>query len=122
MITYNQANGNLSKDGQLLGVGYSGHGSGVNNSAMQNVPDIGPIPQGLWAIGSVIAEHPTLGPYVLPLSPQEGTETFGRSGFFIHGDEIGEVGKELASHGCLIFARSVREAIVESGDTELEVV
>ena len=122
MYTYNQSNGYLSHNGILLGQCYSGHGDGVDNPSLQNVEDVGPIPQGLWDIGDVIEDDPKLGPVVLPLTPSQGTETFGRGGFFIHGDEIGEVGKELASHGCIIAARNVREFIVANSDKQLQVV
>jgi hypothetical protein len=122
MITYNQANGNLSKDGQLLGVGYSGHPPYVNDPTSEAIPQQGVIPRGLWTIGEVILEHPRLGPFVLPLTPEASTNVYQRSGFFCHGDEIATAGQELGSHGCIVMGRSVREAIVASGDTELEVV
>jgi len=118
---YNQSNGYLSHRGMLVGQGYSGHGNGVNNPAMQNVPNVGPIPQGEWTIGAVIEQHPTLGEIVLPLLPAEGTETFGRSGFFMHGDEIDAPGEDLASHGCIVMPRNVREAVAYSGDETLVV-
>ncbi len=34
-----------------IGAAYSGHGLGLNNPAMQNVPDVGPLPQGTYVIG-----------------------------------------------------------------------
>jgi len=55
------------------------------------------------------------------LTPESGTETFGRSGFLIHGDLAGEVGKDLASDGCIILARDLREEISDSNDWELTV-
>jgi hypothetical protein len=52
--------------------------------------------------------------------PDRGTETFGRSEFRIHGDSIAHPG--MASHGCIILPRAVRDAIWRSGDRALEVV
>ena len=47
-ITHVDSNGNSTD----VGTGYSGHGEGVNNPEMQNVPSTGPIPQGTYAIGA----------------------------------------------------------------------
>lgn len=119
---YSQALGVLNDaSGALSGTGYSGHGIGLNNPDYQNVPDVGPIPQGSYAIDAPI-DSPTHGPYVLPLTPLNGTETFGRSGFLIHGDEVQHVGEHLASLGCIIMPRSVRELIWASSDHTLEVI
>ena len=97
---------------------YSGHGEGINNPALSHVTDVGPIPIGTYAIGTFF-DDPEKGPCVAHLTPQEGTDTFGRSGFMIHGDN-----KQLnhsASHGCIIAPRNVREALKASGETSLEV-
>ena len=67
-------------------------------------------------------DHPKLGPLVMPLLPCEGTETYGRGGFFVHGDSIEFAGLEEASHGCLIFSRQVRLLISLSIDRDLQVV
>ena len=53
------------------------------------------------------------------LAPEPGTETFGRSGFMIHGDNIKAPG--TASEGCIIQVRAIREAFWNSGDREIEV-
>lgn len=125
MWTYNSSNGSLSHDGILVGTGYSGHDegddAGVNNPLLESVPNVGPIPRGLWSIEQA-APHPKLGPLALPLTPQEGTNTSGRGGFFIHGDAIEFAGLEEASHGCIILARDVRQQIVDSEDADLTVV
>jgi hypothetical protein len=81
---YDQATGCLSHDGRPVGTGYSGHGEGVNNPAMQDVRSVGPIPRGQWSIGPARLQ-PILGPVAMPLAPEEGTETFGRTGFWAHG-------------------------------------
>lgn len=121
MITYSQSTGALrDANGKLLGTGYSGHGDGLNNPRAQAAPDVGPIPQGLWSIGSPIdtAEH---GPFVLPLIPHSATDCFGRSGFLIHGDEVEHPGQHLASKGCIVLPLAGRQAAWNSGDHVLEV-
>ena len=120
MWTYAQTTGALLQNGRLVATGYSGFDQGKNNPAMQAVHDVGPIPQGDWTIqGPPIntAEH---GPFVLTLIPAASTDTFGRSGFLMHGDSIAAPG--TASKGCIIMARVAREQVWSSGDTDLEVV
>lgn len=102
-----------------IGAGYSGHGAGLNNPNMQDVRNTGPIPQGNWTIGRQ-HDSTTLGPHVMALSAQPGTDTFGRSGFYIHGDN--SRGDQSASHGCIILPRNIRDRIANSGDDELVVV
>lgn len=101
------------------GSGYSGFGAGKNNPAMQAVADTGPIPVGQWEIGPP-HDTPSHGPYVMALTPSAGTNTFGRSGFLIHGDSIAAPG--TASHGCIILGRALREKIWQSGDHQIQVV
>jgi Protein of unknown function (DUF2778) len=120
MWTYAQKTGQLLQDGKLVSTGYSGCGEGKNNAEMQAVENMGPIPQGQWIIvgrPTNTAEH---GPYVLQLQPCAGTDTFGRSGFLMHGDSIEKPG--CASRGCVIMPRTVREQVWTSGDVDLEVV
>jgi hypothetical protein len=120
MWTYAQETGALLHDGQLVTTGYSGFDNGKNNPAMQAVHDVGPIPQGDWTIGGPpinTAEH---GPYVLTLTPAPSTNTFGRSGFLMHGDSVNAPG--TASKGCIIMPRTAREQVWNSCDTDLEVV
>ena len=120
MWTYAQKTGDLRQDGEVVGRGYSGFDNGKNNPAMQAVHDVGPIPQGEWTITGPpfnTAEH---GPFVLRLEPASATNTFGRSGFLMHGDSIHAPG--TASRGCIIMQRTLREQVWDSGDTDLEVV
>jgi len=122
---YEQATGKLfDKSGELVGEGYSGgncgkNPEGKNNPGAQNLHDIGPLPQGFYAIGPPV-NTVTHGPYVLPLDPVPSNEMFGRSEFKIHGDCIVDPGK--ASEGCIIMARAVREKIWASQDMWLQVV
>jgi hypothetical protein len=119
MWTYHQASGLLAHDGEPSATGYSGAGAGKNSPAMQDVPNVGPIPQGRYRIGPLF-DSQGHGPKCMRVIPCEGTETFGRDGFLIHGDSIAAPG--TASHGCIILTRPVREAIAASGDADLEVV
>lgn len=115
---YDQSNGDLWHDGLLAGVGYSGTGDGRNNPAMQNIPNVGPIPEGLYTIGEAYDDDEGgLGPCVMHLDPLTGTETFGRSLFRIHGNNT----QNDASHGCVIMGPSIRHLIAASNDRTLEV-
>jgi type VI secretion system (T6SS) effector TldE1-like protein len=111
--------GRIDTFGGLPGAGYSGHGEGLNNPAMQHVRSVGPIPRGRWTIGAPY-DSDTVGAFALPLLPDPDTETFGRSAFVIHGDNYHQ--DRSASRGCIVLPRKVREAIHESDDSELEVV
>ena len=119
MWTYSQPDGNLSQDGAPIGAGYSGFAAGKNNPSMQEVHDIGPLPRGRYSIGPPhdTAEH---GPHVMALTPDAGTDMFGRAGFLIHGDSLAHPG--AGSHGCIDLATANRHQISGSGDTQLEVV
>jgi len=119
MWTYNQRTGLLMQDDAHVAYGYSGHGIGKNNPSMEAVHNIGPIPRGMWIIGAP-TDTTTHGPYVLSLSPAEGTNTYGRDGFKIHGDSRTRPGE--ASLGCIILSLIVREDIWNSGDHSLRVV
>jgi RHS repeat-associated protein len=101
------------------GTGYSGHGAGVNNQAMQNQANVGPIPQGTYDIGQAY-RHGDLGPVTMNLDPRPETNTFGRDLFRIHGDNACQC--QSASEGCIVLPRNVRERINNSGDRELRVV
>lgn len=106
-------------DGLLYFPGYSGHREGKNNPAMQSIHDVGPIPVGQYLIGTFF-DDPTKGPIVAHLTPLPGTNTYGRTGFMIHGDSILHPG--TASLGCIIQSRLARETCRDSADYGLEVV
>ena len=101
----------------MIGSGYSGCGEGLNNPAMESDPGIGPIPRGNWTIGTVY-DDPHLGPCVMHLDPV-GDPPYGRTLFRMHGDNASM--DHTASHGCIIMARSIREAVSASSDTDLVV-
>lgn len=109
----------VSDAGQVIATGYAGKGKGKNSSAHESVPNVGPIPRGRWIIAAM-TDTKDHGPFCLRLLPYEGTVTFGRSGFLIHGDSISDPGN--ASQGCIILPRVARETIWYSKDTGLLVI
>ena len=122
MWSYSQTSGLFLRNGVRAGAGYSGFGAGKNNPAMQNVPDVGPIPVGLYDISGpydVDMSGPH-GPYIFKLNPHSDNQMFGRAGFLIHGDSISNPG--TASKGCIILARNIRESIEKDLDWILQVI
>jgi hypothetical protein len=118
MWTYSQTTGALAHGGCAFGTGYSGHGKGLDNPAMEAVHSVGPLPRGQWRIGPW-HDHPRLGPCVAALMPL-GHDAHGRSAFFIHGDN--RAADHTASDGCIVFAPTLRHAMAASADTLLEVM
>jgi hypothetical protein len=80
--------------------------------------NIGPIPCGLYSIG-IPVDNTSLGPFAIPLTPVESNQMFGRSGFYIHGDN--QAMNQSASDGCIIAPRDLRHEIWDSGDRQLAV-
>lgn len=117
MWTYHQKSGDLLHIGVWQGQGYSGRAGGRNNPDAQCTVGVGPLPQGQYRIGTAY-DHPQLGPCVMNLDAEPGTNTFGRDLFRIHGDNA----NHDASHGCIILGPAIRHAIRDSGDHELEVL
>src|SRR5579863_2380946 len=123
MWTWEQSTGQFY-DAEMQPVGppgYSGHGLGVNNPAMQADPDVGPIPCGMWQAVELLPES-SHGPNAIRLEPMPETNTFGRTGFFMHGDEIAHVGEHLASEGCIVEPENVRIEFWNEPDHLLDVV
>ena len=119
MWFYQQKTGDLYLNDKLIGTGYSGHEDGLNNPEMQNAPSTGPIPQGQYRIlpaASNVCTGP-LSMHLQPLTPP--TNTFGRSGFMIHGDNL--ACDHSASRGCIIMGHVIREVIAASTDRHLTV-
>lgn len=118
--TYRQSTGQLlDPSGTTIADGYSGSGIGKNNPDMQNVPDVGPIPRGVYSIGNPHNTE-THGPFVMSLTPSTNNEMYSRAGFLIHGDSLLHLG--TASQGCIILSLKIRQAIWQSQDQELIVV
>lgn len=86
--------------------GYSGaKGPGRNNSGYDAVRNIGPIPSGEWFVSGQYIDRPTQ--LTFRLQPAPGTETKGRSGFLIHGDNP----QQTASRGCIILPLTARQRL-----------
>jgi hypothetical protein len=117
--TYRIDSGEMLEDGVVAGRGYSGKDECKNQSDLDCVKNRGPIPKGRWKIGPAFT-HPQKGPLCIPLAPLPGTETYGRSGFLIHGDSRAFPGS--ASEGCIVIGPLVRDRIAKSKDKVLEVV
>jgi hypothetical protein len=122
MWTYEQGTGKLSHNGEEVWRGYAGRGDGLNNPAMQNIKNIGPLPRGFYTIGMPYA-HERLGPVCMNLQPDGNNQMFGRGDFRIHADNCAN--NKSASEGCIVMPLAVRikigEAVVR-GDARLEVI
>ena len=120
-VIYRQSTGELFADDvtvEPLGVGYSGSPAGKNDPALQNVKDVGPIPQGRYTIGPPF-DAPVQGELTMRLTPDSENEMFDRDDFLIHGDTTPP---GFASKGCIILPRGVRELIASSPDKTLRVI
>ena len=121
MFEYSQGSGKLSHNGHVLTTAYSGHGADVNVHDAQFIPGMGPIPVGSYTIGEEFV-HPHAGPICMRLTANPGTDTHGRDGFMMHGDN--SLANHSASEGCIIVCRPVRIIVAEAvsvGDNQLEV-
>lgn len=119
---YQQTTGKLWHDDAFLGLGYAGHGAGLNNHDLQASHGVGPLPVGEYTIGPPKAPPDHLGPLAMPLEPKPGTEMFGRSAIFIHGDN--PLMNHTASDGCLVLRHDLRQYIATArlmGDDTLTV-
>ena len=121
MFTFSQSSGMFNQDGALVGVGYAGFGYGKRNPAAQATRGIGPLPVGMYTIGSA-ETHPRLGPLTMRLTPDATNEMFGRDMFFIHGENPEHPGE--SSDGCIVLDRDARTEVmiaVAKGENRLEV-
>jgi hypothetical protein len=124
MWVYQQDTGKMYSHYQVLvATGYAGgnegnNPEGINNPDMQNVKAIGPLPKGAYTFGEPILKS-NLGPFAIPLIPDENNKMFGRDGFFCHGDTTPSGN---ASKGCIIMPRAIREAMWASPERQLMVV
>ncbi|MEM5311264.1 tlde1 domain-containing protein [Paraburkholderia sp. JHI869] len=116
---YSQSTGRLTRNGVTTGTGYSGRGAGRNNGSMQRSRGAALIPRGTYTISAPF-HHNHAGNYTMRLTPQLGTNTFGRSGFMMHGDSARH--PDEASEGCVIQSYSARHQVWTSGDRTLQVV
>lgn len=123
MWVYEQSSGYLySPSGHKMEpAGYAGNGPGLNNPEMESVRDTGPLPSGVYDMDAPL-DHSQLGPFAIPLIPRAENEMYGRNGFYMHGDEVAHAGEHLASDGCIIQTRAIRQAAWLSLDHVLTVV
>lgn len=113
---YSQSTGTLTHNRAVIASGgYSGKGKWKNDSSSEALKNKGPIPRGGYLIGRSYNSQ-KVGPLAIPLTPS-GHNAHGRTSFLIHGDNS----TSTASEGCIIFSRSIRQDIIDSGDFKLEV-
>ena len=108
----------LDPAGTVVATGYAGgncghNPEGKNNPEMQGVKGIGPLPEGVYTLGTPV-EGSHLGAFAVPLLPAPTNNMLGRGSFYLHGDTTPGGN---ASEGCIIMPRAVRQAIVASGET-----
>jgi hypothetical protein len=119
MWEYDRSTGLLYRDGAQVGEGYAGNGAGRNDPSLSNVKDVGPLPAGTYVIGN-FGDRPVVGAFAAPLTPLPTNEMFGRSGFFMHGDN--PEANHSASDGCIVMSREVRQLVNASGCRTLVVI
>lgn len=88
----------------LIAIGYAGAPPCLNDPTKHQVRSCGPLPQGRYRI--IERKHPRFAEPAFALYPLEGTETFGRTGFWIHGDNRAR--NRSASTGCIVIDRAGR--------------
>jgi hypothetical protein len=122
---FEQSTGRLyNPSGGLVATGYAGgncgkNKEGVNNPDAQDQPSIGPLPCGFYTFAEPVPQS-RLGPFAIPLTPDDSNVMFGRGSFYIHGDSLANPGS--ASEGCVIMPRNVRNDMWSSDDHRLQVV
>jgi hypothetical protein len=132
MWTYEVPTGKLYRpDGSVIAVGYSGGWGGElqyrNNPDAENIPDEGPIPEGMWTIGELYHDVVIKCADVMRLTPDLDTDLQGRIAevagvqqFMMHGDSLEHPG--AASKGCIVMPLFARLAVGNSSDKRLDVV
>lgn len=115
-LVYEQATGKLSfQEGgkiRLLGYGYAGKHPHINQTSAEALASRGPLPRGSYRVLPPVS-HARLGPVTMFLSPFPTNNMFGRSGFYIHGDN--QHANRTASSGCIVLAKPIRLAIAALG-------
>ena len=127
--TYEQLTGKLrDPEGNVVGIGYSGHGEYKNRPEFEHLVSHGPIPAGRYRVVGPPTMTKQHGPFVLRLDPDTPTRerivAMGRDpdSFLMHGDSIAHAG--TASLGCIIQDRGTRERVWKDNpfDPDFEVV
>ena len=121
MIVFDVKNGRLlDPGGYVIGPAWSGHGAAANDQSQERVQNVGPIPRGLYDVGPMI-DGGHLGPNVMALTPVNPAQCFGRSGFYMHGDTVGDI-DHVASDGCIIASLPERLKVNAASDRRLNVI
>jgi uncharacterized protein RhaS with RHS repeats len=112
-LTFNVRQGTLTVDPERSGASSytilttSGRGSCMNNPDCECKENEGPVPRGNYSASVSQISNPGIikdilrniftdwGDWRVPLSPTSGTNTYGRSGFFLHGGSVS------GSAGCI---------------------
>jgi hypothetical protein len=115
-FVYNQRTGQLTRDNQLVGMGFSGTGAARNNPALQNQPKTGPIPAGEWRIALRVKDFKTGEPLFHLHQLTNPPVRFGEP-FTIHADT-----RPNAGESGIAMPRNVRDGIKVGGFTKLKVV
>jgi len=108
----------ISAAGEVVARGFSGNGDGLNNPAMCNVPDVGPVPVGWYtcllftdgegnAVDHTTSSGEVMKAPVFRLVPDAATNVYGRSGLLVHGGTLSE--------GCIVIQHDGR-ILLKDGD------
>lgn len=89
----------------IVGYGYSGNASALNDIHKQNLKGVGPLPAATYVI-TEIYDDPHRGKHTCRLKPALGSKMYDRDSFLIHGDTAAEA--HDASDGCIIAPFQVR--------------
>jgi len=114
--------------GTLCGVGYAGRkGEHRNNPASEGIRNTGPLPRGKYTLRPPVPHWSGVGPKprhkkmgawpCIPLEPFAENEMYGRSAFYVHGDNP----ENDASEGCIILGPQPRAILANAAGDILEV-
>lgn len=122
VLTFQQSTGEVrDAEGAFIAKGWAGHGEGKNNPHLQDIHNIGPLPQGLYFVGPWEELHHGLGPWVAHLEQIEG-DTFGRSAFYIHGPAVDPSRFGQESKGCIVLPRASRMIVKALAPDQVRVI
>lgn len=132
-ITFQISTGTVTKDdGTVITTSaYAGNDSrtpqnpthiqGKNNPDKCSVHFIGPLPPGDYSIGKWGTYG--VGQNAAPLTPINVPEIYGRSGFYIHGQETPEGPNYLQeSEGCLVIPHNDRMKVIALNPSQITVI
>lgn len=120
MIQFCISTGAISQNASSIGMGYAGHPPYVNDPTACDMKGLGPLPVGTYGIGPPENFPESVGMFAIPLTPQPENTMFGRSGFFVHGDN--PAANQTASDGCIVTSRATRGIVAADQDATLVVV